>query len=126
MMRANGVLFLGKTGPLAIPAADGTFVLTLLAFDRIGTHQVEPWRITWGGEQAHRFYDENRSLLRAGQPIEVELECIRTFTVGRYGAAESHAKACSIKLAPFSHEVGRQPLSVNQSQLSKAEQFLPT
>lgn len=110
MMRATGVLFLGKTAPLASVAADGMFTLTLLAMDRIGPHQVEPWRITWAGPAAHQFWSEyGHTVLKPGQPIEVALERIRTFTTGKWSAAESHAHAVDIRLAPLAHEISRRP-----------------
>lgn len=108
MMRASGVLFLAKTKPLATVASDGTFVLTLLAFDRFSALGVEPWRITWPGPEASAFWEAHgHTVLKPGQPIDVQLERIRTFTNGKWGAAESHAVATRIQLAPHSHDINR-------------------
>lgn len=120
MMTATGMLFLGKTGVLATTASDGTFALTVLAFDRIGPHQVEPWRITWSGDAAREFWDGHRDTLKPGQPLEVAVARIRTFSGGRFGAAESHATASSIQLAPLSRENGPQPAKTLRGQLSEA------
>lgn len=100
MMRATGILFMSNTAPVGATAADGTFCVTLLAMDRIGPHQVEPWRITWVGRDAYEFWCGLVHDLKPGQPISVELERIRTFTNGRNGGPEIHAVATSIRLAP--------------------------
>ena len=100
MMRACGTVYLGKTAPLATTAADGTFALTLLAFDRIGAHKVEPWRITYTGLGAQLWWACYRAELTPGQPINVELEHLRTFTYGRGGTPEVHAQVTRITLAP--------------------------
>lgn len=99
MMTAHGLLFLGKTRPLVTTAADGTFAVTLLAVDRLGPHQVEPWRITWSGPDAAQFWQERASAMQPGQPLAVELERIRTFTNGR-NAPEFHAAVRALDLAP--------------------------
>lgn len=99
MMTAQGLLFLGKTRPLVTTAADGTFQVTLLAVDRLGPHQVEPWRITWAGAQAQAFWADRSSAMQPGQPLTVELERIRTFTNGR-NAPEFHAAVRALDLAP--------------------------
>lgn len=82
-MIARGRLFLSKTAPLATVAADGTFVLTMLAFDRIGAHQVEPWRITYSGLDAQHWWKCHQADLIAGTPLYVELDRIRTFSTPR-------------------------------------------
>ena len=58
-MQHTGLLFLSKTRPLAGMASDGAFQLQLFALDRIGTHQVEPWRLLWAGPEAQRFYPQH-------------------------------------------------------------------
>lgn len=103
MMTATGMLFLAKAAPLCTTAADGTFVLTLLAFDRMGTHQVEPWRITWCGDQAKAFAAANKDKLTPGRPVEVAVHKVRSFTVGHRGTAEILAAATHIALAPLAH-----------------------
>lgn len=98
-MTAQGMLFLGHTKPLATRASDGTFALTLLAFDRIGAHQVEPWRITCSGSQAEHFYAVAKDRLKAGQPLQVRVDKLRNFTNGaRSGGSEFVVQAGSIEL----------------------------
>lgn len=100
-MTAQGMLFLSHTRPLATRATDGTFALTLLAFDRIGPHQVEPWRITWSGPRAEAFYNQHSDQLKAGQPIEVRVNKLRNFTNGaRSGGPEFVVQATSIEISP--------------------------
>jgi hypothetical protein len=101
MMTAQGMVFLSHTKPLATTAADGTFALTLLAFDRMGPHQVEPWRITWSGCKAERFWSIFKGQLKPGQPLNVRCEKLRNFTNGaRSGGPEFVVQATSIELAP--------------------------
>lgn len=104
MMVAAGLLFMSQTAPLATTAADGTFALTVLAFDRMGAHQVEPWRITWSGSEAKDFWQQQGPSLKAGQPLQVTLERLRTFTTShRNGGPEFVARAIDIELAPLAH-----------------------
>jgi hypothetical protein len=110
MMQSTGILFTGKTKPLATTALDGTFALTLLAFDRIGAHQVEPWRLTFYGPEARAFWDTAQpALATPGQPLLVEAQRLRTFGGGRFGAPEVQATATRIALAPKAHEKAVQP-----------------
>lgn len=102
MMTAQGLLFLSHTKPLVTKASDGTFALTLLAFDRLGTHAVEPWRVTWAGVKAERFWQIFKEQLKPGQPLTVRCERLRNFTNGdrRGGGPEFVVQATSIELAP--------------------------
>ena len=101
MMTASGMLFLSHTAPLATRAADGTFALMLLAFDRMGPHQVEPWRITYSGARAEQFWLRFKDQLKPGQPLTVRCEKLRNFTNGqRSGGPEFVVQATSIELAP--------------------------
>lgn len=94
MMRAHGTLYLSKTAPLATVAADGTFALTLLAFDRLGSHQVEPWRITHSGLGARLWWQCYQDEIQPGTPLHVALERIRTFATPR--GPEFHASVVCI------------------------------
>ena len=98
-MIASGRLFLAKTAPLATVAADGIFLLTLLAFDRLGAHQVEPWRITHSGLSAQLWWRCYQADLHAGTPVYVELKRIRTFAGAR--GPEFHASVTRISLEPL-------------------------
>ena len=102
MMTAQGLLFLSRTKPLVTKASDGMFALTLLAFDRLGTHAVEPWRVTWSGCKAERFWLIFKDQLKPGQPLTVRCERLRNFTNGdrRGGGPEFVVQATSIELAP--------------------------
>jgi hypothetical protein len=112
-MQANGTLFCGRTAPLATTAADGTFTLTLLAFDRMGPHTVEPWRLTYSGPEAQQFWAQHASEVKPGQAMAVHATRMRTFTQGRFNAPEIHASVTQIRLLP--------PPSVRH-QLPKEEQ----
>ena len=108
MMTAQGIGYMSQTKPLATQAADGTFALTLLAFDRIGVHQVEPWRITFFGAKAQAFWGQHAAQLTPGQPLHIGAEKLRNFTNGaRSGGPEFVVTATSIELAPLSHKRGQ-------------------
>lgn len=109
-MRAEGLLFMSRTRPIAGPAADGTFQITLLAMDRMRPNQVEPWpnqvepwRITWAGEEAREFWSTCQTALTPGQPLRVVAQNLQGFSA-RHIAPEIHAHAISIQLAPRSTE----------------------
>ena len=103
MITATGPLYLAKTAPQAQRAADGTFAIVLLAMDRIADHQVESYRITYSGPWAELFWQAHGRDLTPGQPINVQLQKLRTFTNGRNGAPEIHARATHIDLMPRAH-----------------------
>lgn len=98
MMVATGTLRISDQGLQACTAADGTFVLTLLAHDQISAHQSEPWRITWCGLNAKLFWHHEQQRLQPGQLIEVELLRLWPFGNGRFGSHELHATASRISL----------------------------
>ena len=96
------MLFLSNTKPLAMTAADGTFSLTLLAFDRIDTHQVEPWLLTWSGLGAQLVWQTSKAELVPGKPLYVEATRLRTFTNGaKNGAPEIHATVTRFSFEPL-------------------------
>ncbi len=108
MMTAQGIVYMSQTKPLATQSTDGTFALTLLAFDRMGPHQVEPWRITFFGAKAQAFWSQNAVQLTPGQPLHIRAEKMRNFTNGaRSGGPEFVVTATSIELAPISHKRGQ-------------------
>lgn len=102
-MKAEGVLFMSRTRPLAGPAADNTFQLTLLAMDRVRTNQVEPWRVTWSGNEAREFWERHGSELTPGQPLRITARNLKGFSA-RHCAPEIHAHVERIELAPRSTE----------------------
>ena len=73
-MRHTGTLFLSRTPPQASTALCGAFQLQLLLLDRLGPHHTEPWRATWTGVAAQRFWQEHHAALLPGAALEVELE----------------------------------------------------
>lgn len=104
MMRATGTLFLSKAQPLPTTAMDGMFSLTLLAYDRQGPHQVEPWRVVYSGPHAFEFWQQHKHLLKPGVPIAVHAERLRCAAQAMPRAPEFQVRATSITLAPFAHE----------------------
>ena len=73
-MRHTGTLYLSKTAPQANMARCGAFQLQMLLYDRLGTHHIEPWRVTWTGRSAQRFWLEHAATLKPGAAVVVELE----------------------------------------------------
>ena len=100
-MRHTGMLFLSRQRPQAAPARCGTFQLQLLAYDRIGPHQTEPWRIVWTGVAAKRFWQQHEADLNPGAVLNVTLEAARTHTLHtRPPTAEMQARVVSMELVP--------------------------
>ena len=117
-MQHTGLLFLSKTRPLAGMASDGAFQLQLFALDRIGPHQVEPWRLLWAGPEAQRFYQQHGSAgPGAGTALRVQCTSARAHQGGRVGAEiVAHIVTCEIAL---------QRTSDVREQLSNQEQSAP-
>ncbi len=98
-MIATGTLYLSKQAPVASVAADGVFGLTMLAYDRIGHKQVEPWRLIWIGADARDFYQANRHLLEAGVPLDVTASVVRLMSgTARHAGPEIHAHVQTLSL----------------------------
>lgn len=106
-MDAQGLVFLGKARPLATRSTSGEFQLTLLAMDRIGPGNVEPWRITWTGPEAEQFWDEHQQHLTAGTPLRVEADRLRIHQPP-HCRPEMHCRARRISLAPRRHDASNQ------------------
>ena len=97
---AKGLWFLSrKTSPKASRAADGTFALTLLVFDRQGPHTVEPWRVTWSGNDAFDFWSIHAHLLQPGVALHMVLDKLRCFSAaGKHSGAEFQASVNSLQV----------------------------
>lgn len=106
-MDAKGMVFLGKTRPLATRTADGEFQLTLLVMDRLGPGNVEPWRITWTGQEAEQFWADHQSALIPGAPLFIEADRLRIHQPP-HCRPEMHCRARRIALAPRRHEASNQ------------------
>ncbi|MDR2325468.1 MAG: hypothetical protein LBE51_08735 [Acidovorax sp.] len=104
-MRHTGMLFLSRQRPHAAPARCGTFQLQLHAYDRIGPHQAEPWRVTWVGPEAQHFWQQHETELLPGTALMVELEAARAHSMHtRPPMAELQARVIHMALVP-SHAV---------------------
>jgi len=100
MFKHSGPLYLSrKQKPVATRAADGTFALTLLAFDRYGPLQVESYQITWSGPKALAFWGLHGTELTPGAVLQVELVRLRLhITTGRYTVAQILADVKSLQV----------------------------
>ena len=98
-MNHTGHLYLAKAKPTCKQLPDGKWQLLLLAVDRIGPHQAEPWRVCWtGGDAVRQWHDSALPYLAPGQAIFVVLHSARCHHMG--GAyAEIHATATTVALA---------------------------
>lgn len=110
MMQAAGTLYLSGQAPVATRAADGTFVLTLLAIDQYSEDFETPWLLTWCGPEAEVFHTFNADYLTESQPINVRVSQVKTFCNARFGSAEVHAKADRISINWFLSTTARQCL----------------
>ena len=100
-MRHTGTVFLSRTPPQASPAACGAFQLQMLVYDRIGSHHTEPWRVTWSGHSAQRFWTEHQQALVPGAAMVIELERARVHTLNcRPPRSEVHANIVSCAMVP--------------------------
>ena len=117
-MQHTGLLFLSKTRPLAGMASDGAFQLQLFVLDRIGQHQVEPWRLLWRGPKAQLFHAlHGVDGPGAGTALRVQCSNARAHQSGRVGAEiVAHVVTCEIAL---------QRTSDVREQLSNKEQPAP-
>ncbi len=108
MMQASGVLFLSRSAPLATTAADGNFNLTMLAYDRMGPHKVEGWRVTFAGLAAQAFWQAYKDHLKPGAAIYVELDNIRVMAQPLPRSAEFQALVTHITLARANRDAAPQ------------------
>lgn len=105
-MKHTGTVFMSRTAPQTHRAACGAFQLQLLLYDRVGTHRVEPWRVTWTGNAAQRFWNENKARLVPGAALVVELDRAQLHTLAcRPPRTEVHAQVvCAAMVPPRSGE----------------------
>ncbi|EPD40881.1 hypothetical protein HMPREF9702_03450 [Delftia acidovorans CCUG 15835] len=100
-MKHTGTVFLSRTPPQATHAACGAFQLQLLLYDRLGPHRVEPWRVTWTGNAAQRFWNESKARLVPGAALVVELDRAQVHTLHcRPPRSEVHAHMVCAALVP--------------------------
>lgn len=100
-MRHTGTVFLSRTPPQASMASCGVFQLQMLVYDRLSTHHIEPWRVTWNGLSAKRFWDDCAPALIPGAAMVMELEQARIHALDcRPPRTEMHASVVSCALVP--------------------------
>lgn len=99
-MRAVGAVYLSRLKPHGQISADGTFVLSLQAYDRQSHKQVQPWRLLWSGPDAKTFWDVHRGQLLPGTAIDVTCSHIRqVVSTGRGCGPEIIASVNSLHLS---------------------------
>ena len=90
-----------KTKPLAKVADDGTFVLTLLAYNPIKSHTKDPWRLLWAGQAAQDWWQHHAADLVPGVQLLAGVDLVRPFDAGgRQFGAEIHAAVSTIHISP--------------------------
>lgn len=97
-MQHTGILILSKTRPQADHVAGGVFQLQLFCIDRMGPHQVEPWRLIWCGDDAARMWENHAKAFTPGTPLQVTAHRARAHVTGR--APEIHAYVITCQIAP--------------------------
>ena len=91
-----------KTKPTAKAASDGTFVLTLLAYNPVSSHSKDPWRLIWAGEAARHWWAQHAASLVPGVQIVAAIDLVRPFAApGRSFGAEIHAAVSSMYVNPL-------------------------
>lgn len=99
MMTSAGTLTLGNAIPFGHYASDGTFVLTLLAHDRINLGTKTAWRLTYAGEQAATFWHTHKDALQPGATLHVVAGRIWSFGDRHTGRTEVHATVIGMSLS---------------------------
>lgn len=100
-MNHTGTVFLSRTAPHTHRTADGVFLLEMLLYDRISQRHIEPWRVTWAGPGAQRFWDEHKAQLIPGAALVVELDSAKVHTLNcRPSRSEVHANVICAALVP--------------------------
>jgi len=99
MMTGAGTLTLGNAIPFGHTASDGTFVLTLLAHDRINLGTKTAWRLTYAGEQAATFWHTHKDDLQPGTSLHVVAGRIWSFGNKHTGRTEVHATALEMSIS---------------------------
>jgi len=91
----TGQMYLAKkTKPMAMRAADGTFVVQMLAFTRRAQQRgVTPWRLIYAGDAAQTFWGECGPDLVPGAVLEVQANDLAVVErLGKSAGPEIHAK----------------------------------
>jgi hypothetical protein len=110
MLQASGILYLGATAPAISRSANGTFVLTLRAFDSITPHQESYRLISWSGPDAEYFYQQRDRQLSCGQALYVSLNRIQPLAgKGRQSSPVIFANVLLLYLAPIAEQPRTKP-----------------
>ena len=97
MMTGAGTLTLGSQPPFGCYASDGTFVLTLLAHERISMGTKTAWRLVWCGPQAAQFWQDHQNTLKPDTRLQVEAHKVWAFD-SKHTGMELHAQVLEMRL----------------------------
>lgn len=99
----TNTLFLAKrTKPQGATAADGTFLVSILAYSRPDgeARALVPWRLVWSGDDALGFWCHQGAELTAGTPVEVQATRLRLIDgSGRHAGPEMLADVVFMRVA---------------------------
>jgi hypothetical protein len=117
----TGLFFLARRS-YAVPdvAPDGQFRLTLSVRDRQAEHRVEPYTVTWTGEEARAWWSAHGAQLQPGQPLALELLNPRSYVSSRAVAPEIVAAVTRCELAPVAPSWLRRAANNNTPQAQTA------
>lgn len=103
MSQFSQTLYLArKTKPQATVASDGTFVLTLLAYNPIHSCARDPWRLIWCGPAAQSWWAQHAASLVPGVQLVAMVDLVRPYdAAGRCSGAEIHAAISSMDVNPL-------------------------
>jgi hypothetical protein len=116
----TGLFFLARQQPVADVAPDGRFRLTLSVRDRQAEHRVEPYTVTWTGEEARAWWSAHGAQLQPGQPLALELHNPRSYVPSRALAPEIFAAVARCELAPVAPSWLRRAANSNNAQAQSA------
>ena len=99
MMTSTGTLTLGVMLPLGHTASDGTFVLTLMAYDDLTRGTKTAYSLTWCGPQAAQFFQANRDTFAPGDRLQVTVGRIWLLRDRHANTVAAHATVLEMTLS---------------------------
>jgi len=100
-MKVQAILYLSKRQkPLATRALDGSFCVTMRAFDRSRPHHTELWFLIFLGDPAAEFWQKHGADLTPGTQLCVHADGLRCIQPRGKNSAEIHASVTQMHVHP--------------------------
>ena len=105
MMTSTGTLTLGALPPYGCYASDGTFVLLLLAYDRLDHGTKTAYSLIWCGPQAAQFHQAHKDTLAPGARLQVTLGRIWLLRDRHANTVAAHATVLEMTLSGHAQSI---------------------